>query len=117
MNDQKASPRAYTAKEAREMFIEKCRALAKYWANTPEFDKATGHTFTIEDKMFGLVHSIFSVIDGGTELPALDISLSPHEDDRKYHQDNGENWFEPGMVINDCLLTKLLYFDENENRR
>jgi hypothetical protein len=32
----------------------------------------------------------------------MDISLSPHPDDKEYHKSLHEDWYEDGMIINDC---------------
>ena len=42
-------------------------------------------------------------------MPAFDIVASPHPDDKEYHRSAGEDWIEPGAVINDCMLHELLY--------
>ena len=96
-------PRPYTAEEAREMFLHHVRELARYWAELPG-DK------TPRERCDGLAFSILVAIDGcSAELPALDLSLSPHPDDEAYYKGNGENWFETGMVINDCQLHEAFY--------
>jgi hypothetical protein len=74
--------------------------MAEYWASL---------TYkTPEERCKGLVFSILVVLDGGNAgFPALDISLSPHPDDKQFHIDQGDNWFESGMIINDCQLHEL----------
>ena len=96
-------PRPYTAEEAREMFMHHVRELARYWAELPG-DK------TPRERCDGLAFSILVAIDGGSvALPAFDLSLAPHPDDEAYLKSNGENWFETGMVINDCQLHEAFY--------
>lgn len=94
------TPRAYTEEEARDIFLERVRHLSEYWAEVP--DK------TPRERCDGLVFSILNVFDGTSGWhPALNISLSPHPDDMHFHQTEGSNWYEPGMVINDCMLHEL----------
>ena len=95
--------RAYTAKEMRERFLEQARILAGYWAGLR--DK------TPQEVADGVAFSILNVIDGTSAgLPAMDLVLSPHPDDKAYHEAEGENWPEPGQVINaGCLLHELYY--------
>jgi hypothetical protein len=97
------SPRAKTPEEIRSDFLDTCRALADYWATVP--NEATCH-----GRLSGLLHSILCIFDGVSGgLTAFDIVASPHPDDKEYHQAEGEDWIEPGTVINDCMLHELLY--------
>lgn len=91
--------KAISKEESRELFLSHCKALALYWA------QQKGSKEQVCD---GLVFSILSTIDGCTELPAIDLALSPHPEDKQYCVDNEEDWFEPGLVINDdCDLHDL----------
>ena len=95
--------RAYTEEEVRQKFLDKLHQLSKYWA-TLETERS------IQERCDGLVFSILNVFDGTTvDLPAMDISLSPHPDDKNFHKEEGTNWFKPKMVINDCMLHDLWY--------
>lgn len=62
---------------------------------------------TVEEKCEGVAFSILNIFDGTTMLPSFDISLSPHPNDKEYCIENNENWYEPGMVINNCMLHEL----------
>jgi hypothetical protein len=103
-------PRAYTKQEVRLMLIDHFKELAKHWAISSIKEKK----YTIQDRLDGLLHSILSTLDGESlELPAIDLVLSPHEDDKQFHIQEGENYFEPGMVINDDIcLHEMLYITE-----
>jgi hypothetical protein len=93
--------RAITKIEARRAFIGKARSYANYWAS---LEGATDH-----EKCLGLVHSIFVMFDGGTDLPSMNISLCPHPSDKETCEEDGVNWFEPDMIINDdCQLHEIL---------
>ncbi len=88
-------PRAYTAEEATEMFLDHIRAMVDYWdtaGNTP------GHTQ--KERLSGLAFSILTLLDGDTTtLPACYVRLEPHESDKEFLQGQGENWFEPGTDL------------------
>lgn len=97
-----SKPRAKTAEEAREEFLNYIREIARYWAELPGK--------SAQERCDGLAFSILNIFDGTTMgLPAMDISLAPHEDDKEYHRNNGDNWYQPGMVINDCMLHEMYY--------
>jgi hypothetical protein len=97
-------PRARTAQELRDDFMDTCRDLADYWAS-PQVPRETCH-----ERLQGLLHSLLCLIDGVSgEWPAFDLVARPHPDDKAYHQAEGENWIEDGTVINDTMLHELLY--------
>jgi hypothetical protein len=97
-------PRAYTAEEVRDMLLEHIRLMAKYWADLPEVDKATGEARTTQDRCEGVAFSILTALDGSTmALPAFDLKLAPHPDDKEYCRSEEENWFEPGMELSFML--------------
>lgn len=87
--------RAYTDKEVRKMFIEYLKETAKYWEKTGK---------NTADILDGFIFSFLTLLDGATDLPAFDLVVRPHPDDKKYHIDLNENYFEDGMVINDCMM-------------
>jgi hypothetical protein len=98
--------RAYTAEEVRDIFLRHIRGIADFWANLP--DKSP------KERCDGVAFSILNIVDGNTlPLPALDICLSPHPEDKAYNQENGNNWFEEGMVINNCQLHDH-YYEKNK---
>lgn len=94
--------RAKTDIEVREEFLSKLRELAIYWANT--------EGTTSLEKCEGVVFSILNIFDGTScGLPAMDISLSPHESDKEYAIEKSENWYESGMVINNTMMHEKFY--------
>lgn len=96
--------RAITKEEARETFLEQIKTIVDYWSELEQ-------PKSVKDRCDGVAFSILAMIDGcSVGIPALDISISPHPDDKQYHIDNGENWYEDGMVINDdCLLHEIMH--------
>lgn len=96
--------RAHTKEEARELLLDQIREICDYWSKV--------ESASIKDKCDGVAFSILNVFDGcsGGFGCALDISLSPHPDDKQYLIDEDENYFEYGMVINDdCMLHEFFY--------
>lgn len=91
--------RAKTAEEVRHEFIDLIRAYSKYWSELSNK--------TPQERCDGLAFSILNIFDGTTWLPAMNIHLSPHPDDADYCKEIKESWYEPDMVINDCMLHEL----------
>lgn len=86
--------RAYTKEEIREQFLEHIKELIKYWARLPNK--------SLEDVGEGVAFSILNIFDGTTmNLPAFDITVRPHPDDKGYNVARNENWYKDGTVIND----------------
>lgn len=89
--------RAKTVEEVRAEFLDCIRQSVRYWAELP------GNTDF--EKCDGLAFSILCIIDGcRMDLPAMDLVLRPHESDKAFLESEGQDWYEDGMVINDCML-------------
>lgn len=99
-------PRAWTAGELRDQFMDTCRAYADWWA-----DPAHSPDSTWPERVQGLLHSLLVIVDGGNGgLPAFKLLADPHPDDKQYHISEGENWIEPGTEITeDVSLHEQLY--------
>lgn len=101
--------KAKSAEEVRNELLAAIRRTAAGWAAVPDKTPA--------ERCDGLAFSLLTIFDGETlGLPAFDISPAPHEDDKQYHIDLGEDWYEAGMVINDCPLHELYYADETRRK-
>ena len=99
-----SEPRAKTAAELRDEFMDMCRGAVGYWAE-PGLDRdCTG-------RLQGLLHSILCIIDGVTMgIHGFDLVAAPHSEAKEFHRGEGENWSEPGTVINgDVMLHEHLY--------
>lgn len=103
--------REYTKEEVREMVLDHMRHLAHYWATTP-------NAGTVKERCEGVAFSILNIFDGTSSgLPAFDLVVSPHPDDKQFHIDEGENYMPDGLVINeDCHLHDLFYAKERAQR-
>jgi hypothetical protein len=88
--------KAYTKEQVQEMILSHLHQVARYWATQ------TGGS--CEEKINGAIFSVLAMLDGATDLPAMDIILRPHPDDREYCLKGGENYFKNGMAINDDVM-------------
>ena len=88
-------PRPYTQEEARCLFLEAVKGCVHYWSKIARGSEA--------EKLDGLAFSILNLIDGSSgQYPAsLDLVVRVHPDDAEYHRENGDNWHEDGMVLNE----------------
>lgn len=102
--------KAKTKEEVREEFLRKIKAIANYWATVNL--SGPGMTDTIAERCDGVAFSILNIFDGtSVDLPAMDIALAPHEDDKEYYIEHEEDWYEPGMIINDDVHLHHEYCD------
>lgn len=99
-------PRALTAAELRDEFMESCRGLADHWARPGNSPDASW-----PERMRGLLHSILVIFDGCSDgLPAFDITARSNSTEQEFCRDNDENWVEDGTVINtSASLHDMLY--------
>lgn len=98
--------RAYTEQEVIEKMMRKFRSIAHYWATTPlgSEHRFNGPEDELRWRCDGVAFTILAEMDGSSmNLPAMDIVLAPHPDDKQYCIDHDENWFEPEMRISTAL--------------
>lgn len=82
-------PREWTVDEVREKFLEAVRRRVEYW------EKET-RVASVRDRLDGLAFTILAMLDGSSmEMPGFVLIPCPHEDDKKYLQSQGENWYRP----------------------
>jgi hypothetical protein len=95
--------RPYTKEEMREMFIAQCKAVSFSWS--------TAKDQTPREMCDGVVFSMLNIIDGmsGGFPAAINLTMEPHPDDKKYCISNDENWVEPGQVINDDVMLHEIF--------
>lgn len=46
------------------------------------------------------LHAVLCIFDGVTGLPAFDLVVKPHPDDKEYNETLGQDWYPSGVVIN-----------------
>jgi hypothetical protein len=96
--------RAFTKEEVRQEFLNHIKGLGKYWLRVQKQENYDTKR-TIEGFLFS-VYGLFDGINGS--MPAFDIVVKPHPDDKQFKIDEEENYYEDGMCINDdCHLHEL----------
>ncbi len=104
-----SEPRAWTPDELRDSLLEHVRQIAHYWATNAQ-------SGNLADRCDGVAFSILAMMDGCTiGIPPVDLVFRPHEEDKQYHIDNGENWIEDGTTISDALHEH--YYKDGPNVR
>lgn len=84
--------REMTDDEVRKKFLDSVRGIAKYWASESRAQ-------TVQERCDGVAFSILVLLDGGHGMmPGFTVAASPHEDDREYRRELGEDWF----PVSDC---------------
>lgn len=84
-----------TPEALRDEMLDVFRNVARFWADLPDVDKATGRVHTVRDRCEGVVFSILSQLDGCGDLPAFDLVAHVHPDDEDQSME--------GVVISDML--------------
>ena len=93
-----STPRPYTKDEMRQMFLEHVVNIARYW-----------QTVKTDDPFGGMVHSFMVLLDGGSgDMPAFDVTPSPHPEDEEFHKSEGENWWVRTCINDDTQLHEHL---------
>lgn len=78
-------PRELTEDEVREQYLGLIQTYVRYWHNLPNK--------TCRERMEGLAFSMLVILDGESGLPGFIVAPCPHQDDKEYHKDQGDNWF------------------------
>jgi len=93
-------PRALTSEELRDQLLDRMHEIARYWSavEIKEPDRNT-----ILGRIDGALHSVLSMLDGCSSLPAFDLVAKPHPEDKQYNIDEDENWIEDETRISDML--------------
>lgn len=97
--------RELTVEEVRDLFIQQVRCVVDYWAGNER-------EMPVKERCEGVAFSIMNIIDGTSCLPAFDLFVSPHESDKEFNKNNGDNWFPENAMINDCYLHEILFNKE-----
>lgn len=94
--------RSFTATEAQDMIIDTVASIADEYAVDPDL--------SAHDKCHGVAFSILAALDGTrTGMPGVDLVLRTGEGDVERARQNGESYFEDGMVINTDRNLHLRY--------
>lgn len=82
----KTTPGPVPKEQARDHFIQYIQTLVRMYPT----DSAV------------VAHGILCIFDGvAGSLPAFDITIRPHPDDKAYCEAQGDDWYVDGQVIND----------------
>ena len=73
-----------TEDEVRRRFLKEVWGLIEYWENVYS---------TPRMRLCGLAFSMLVMLDGGSNMPAFVVAPLPHEDDKAYCIEKGEDWF------------------------
>lgn len=93
--DTKLEPQAFTEEEVRELFVDRCRETAHYWA-------AEERGGTVKDRCEGVAFSILAMIDGVADFPAIDmICAGDDEETIQEKTARGKKHFAEGTWITD----------------
>lgn len=105
-------PREYTEEEIRKQFLDHLRGLIDYWADlaTPDPNDSDKKVISLRNAVSGVVFSTLVTLDGGTDLPGFVVAPCPHEDDKDYHKEKGENWYPENHEIDvKCDISGCLH--------
>jgi hypothetical protein len=95
--------RSFTKGEVRQKFLDCIKDTGRYWLRVQKENK-----YDTKRTIEGFLFSIYVLFDGGGDMPAFDIVVRPHSDDKQYCIDNDKNYYEDGMCINDdCCLHEI----------
>lgn len=89
-------PRAYSSTEITERFLAQLVDDMHFWARADLGDDAQKSPAQVAAtllRMDGLVHSILTLLDGGSVMPAMLIVPLPHSEDKADAIENDENWY------------------------
>jgi hypothetical protein len=83
--------RELTRDEVQDRFLTYVATMVHYWDTN-----ASTKNMTAREKMEGVVHSILATLDGcSMGLPGFIVAPCPHESDRQFHIDEGDEYYFP----------------------
>jgi hypothetical protein len=89
--------RPYAPEEVRDQILIRLHDYVNYWT-TVELKGSDYDLKSLQDeikyRIDGAIFSSLAMLDGSTDLPAFDLVPSPHPDDRDYHIQNGDNYYD-----------------------
>lgn len=90
--------KAKTKEEVRKEFLDQIHWLVRFWATDKD-------EMTILERCDGVAFSILTIIDGSSMmLPAFNLSTCPNPEDKQFHIQEGSDYYENGMIINDDVM-------------
>lgn len=92
------SSRRLSSQQACDRFLSLVRETTQAWAGYDAINE--------QQRCDGIAFTVLNIIDGHIgSFPHLELVANPHRDDKAYQIEQGDNYYEEGMVINDeCAL-------------
>jgi hypothetical protein len=83
-----------TKEDMLKNFVSQVKCIARYWSTVDASDL---------EKCEGVAFSIMNIFDGtcGGYPCSVDLVLRPHEGDKQYNIEEGDDYVVDGMCIND----------------
>jgi hypothetical protein len=106
-------PPPFTKEQLRLKMLKHAKMLAEHWATS----RIKECEYTVQDRIEGALFSFFVYLDSGAgNSPcAYDLVARPHPEDKSYNIENGNQWVEDGMVINDdCQMHEAFSSTRNK---
>lgn len=102
--------REKTVEEVRCEFVDKVGDLVDYWSYQEGMSD--------KDKVEGVAFSILTMLDGcSLDMPGFIVAPLPHEDDKEYDIENGENYYPQNHNSNvKCDIAGVLHYTFSARR-
>lgn len=101
--------RAYTNDEARHLFLTHLAGLLEHFSTK---------NLSVEEALLRYTQSILSTFDGFTAMPAYSIAVNPHPEDKAFHQERLENWYENTVFNTEARMIREfeeIYYKRKQN--
>lgn len=102
-------PKPKTKEEIQKEIVEHFDGVARYWSGLENMSNI--------ERCRGVVFSILVAFDGmSMGLPAMDIVMRPHPEDREYCIEEGVDWYPQQLTVNDDVMLHDLYTELKNER-
>lgn len=96
--------RAYSEEEIRDQVIAHIHMIVDYWEKVEPLRSRRDAETELHARLSGIAFSILTMLDGeAASLPGFAVMAVPHPDDKKFHKENGENWYPKNVDIGGAL--------------
>jgi hypothetical protein len=93
-------PREISKEEAVNQLLSTVALIAREWGTYPKQTQFSACQ--------GMAFSFLTMLDGSNmSLPAFNLHPEPNPDDKKFHQNNDENWWGTDAINDDVMLHEL----------
>lgn len=98
--------RAKTEEEIKEEFLTEVENISHYWTSLPNK--------TNKERCEGVAFSIMVLLDGCSALPAINMHIAPHEDDKQYYIESNEDYYKDNMMFNNSMLHEQIFKNQRK---